>query len=163
MCPLGAYKPQTLNLLRSAHFRKEEFMSFVTVDPESLSAAAASLQGLGHSVNAGMAFASAPTTGVAPPATDPVSGLTAALFGAYARSDAATPQTPAESLEAIHEAIVRDVLAGADFWGGFGSKACQQFITSLGHNFQVIYDHLQTRNAITENSDSETTGTDRRM
>ena len=46
----------------------------------------------------------------------------------------------AASLEAEHQAIVRDVLAAGDFWGGAGSTACQEFITQLGRNFQVIYE-----------------------
>ena len=52
--------------------------------------------------------------------------------GALIRSQAA-------SLEAEHQSIVRDVLAAGDFWGGSGSVACQEFITQLGRNFQVIY------------------------
>ncbi|WP_375485466.1 WXG100 family type VII secretion target [uncultured Mycobacterium sp.] len=43
------------------------------------------------------------------------------------------------AMEAEHQAIVCDVLAAGDFWGGAGSTACQQFITELGRNFQVIY------------------------
>src|SRR6202012_5067465 len=46
----------------------------------------------------------------------------------------------AASLESEHQAIVRDVLAAGDFWGGSGSVACQEFITQLGRNFQVIYE-----------------------
>src|ERR1700760_343143 len=46
----------------------------------------------------------------------------------------------AANLEAEHQSIVRDVLAAGDFWGGAGSVACQQFITQLGQNFQVIYE-----------------------
>ena len=53
--------------------------------------------------------------------------------GALIRSQAA-------SLEAEHQSIVRDVLAAGDFWGGSGSVACQEFITQLGRNFQVIYE-----------------------
>ena len=49
----------------------------------------------------------------------------------------------AASLEAEHQSIVRDVLAAGDFWGGAGSVACQEFITQLGRNFQVIYQHGQ--------------------
>ena len=50
----------------------------------------------------------------------------------------------AVSLEAEHQAIVRDVLAAGDFWGGSGSAACQEFITQLGRNFQVIYEQAAT-------------------
>ncbi|MCV7234130.1 WXG100 family type VII secretion target [Mycobacterium branderi] len=46
----------------------------------------------------------------------------------------------AASLEAEHQAIIRDVLAAGDLWGGAGSTACQEFITQLGRNFQVIYE-----------------------
>jgi Proteins of 100 residues with WXG len=52
----------------------------------------------------------------------------------------ATIRAQAASLESEHQAIVRDVLAAGDFWGGTGSAACQEFITQLGSNFQVIYD-----------------------
>ena len=57
--------------------------------------------------------------------------------GALIRSQAA-------SLEAEHQAIVRDVLAAGDFWGGSGSVACQEFITQLGRNFQVIYEQANS-------------------
>jgi len=46
------------------------------------------------------------------------------------------------ALETEHQAIVRDVLAAGDFWGGAGSVACQEYITQLGRNFQVIYEGL---------------------
>jgi uncharacterized protein YukE len=51
----------------------------------------------------------------------------------------ATIRAQAMNLEAEHQAIIRDVLAAGDFWGGAGSVSCQQFITELGRNFQVIY------------------------
>ncbi|MEZ0364596.1 MULTISPECIES: WXG100 family type VII secretion target [Mycobacterium] len=50
----------------------------------------------------------------------------------------------AASLEAEHQAIIADVLAAGDFWGGSGSVACQEFITQLGRNFQVIYEQAAT-------------------
>ena len=53
----------------------------------------------------------------------------------------------AASLEAEHQAIVRDVLAAGDFWGGSGSVACQEFITQLGRNFQVIYEQANAHGA----------------
>jgi uncharacterized protein YukE len=51
----------------------------------------------------------------------------------------ATIRAQAANLESEHQAIIRDVLAAGDFWGGAGSVSCQQFITELGRNFQVIY------------------------
>ena len=44
----------------------------------------------------------------------------------------------AASLEAEHQAIVHDVLAAGDFWGGSGSVACQEFVSQLGRNFAMI-------------------------
>ena len=58
-------------------------MSFVTTQPEALTAAASALQTLGTSLTAENGAAAAPTTGVAPAAADPVSVLQAAQFTAY--------------------------------------------------------------------------------
>ncbi|WP_125079902.1 WXG100 family type VII secretion target [Mycobacterium sp. P7213] len=51
----------------------------------------------------------------------------------------------AASLEAEHQAIVHDVLAAGDFWGGAGSVACQEFVAQLGRNFAVIYEQANSR------------------
>ncbi|WP_179475226.1 WXG100 family type VII secretion target [Mycolicibacterium vinylchloridicum] len=45
----------------------------------------------------------------------------------------------AAALEAEHQAIIRDVVAASDFWGGAGSMSYQDFVTQLGRNFQIIY------------------------
>ncbi|WP_343577720.1 PE family protein [Mycobacterium sp.] len=58
-------------------------MSFVIAQPELLEAAAGQLAGTGSAVSAQNKAAVAPTTGVTPPAADPVSALTAAQFAAY--------------------------------------------------------------------------------
>jgi PE family len=60
-------------------------MSYVTTQPEALSAAAGTLQGIGSSLSAQNAAAAAPTTGVVPAAADEVSALTAAQFAAHAQ------------------------------------------------------------------------------
>ncbi|BBZ12650.1 hypothetical protein MBRA_28450 [Mycobacterium branderi] len=60
-------------------------MSFVTTQPEMLSAAAADLQGVGSVVSSANAAAAGPTTGVVPAAADEVSALTAAQFAAHAQ------------------------------------------------------------------------------
>ena len=57
-------------------------MSFVTTQPEALTAAAGALQTLGSSMTAGDAAAATPTTAVIPAAADEVSALTAAQFAA---------------------------------------------------------------------------------
>lgn len=77
-------------------------MSFVTTQPEVLSAAAGNLQGIGASVNAVNAAAASPTTGVVPAAADPVSALTAAQFAAHAQ----LYQSISAQAAAIHEQFV---------------------------------------------------------
>jgi hypothetical protein len=77
-------------------------MSFVTTQPEAISAAATNLQGIGSGLNAQNAAAAAPTTGVVPAAADEVSALTAAQFVAQAQLYQAVSQQAA----AIHEMFV---------------------------------------------------------
>lgn len=77
-------------------------MSFVSTQPEALSAAAGNLQGIGSAVNAQNAAAAAPTTGVVPAAADEVSALTAAQFAAHAQ----LYQAVSAQAAAIHEAFV---------------------------------------------------------
>ena len=60
-------------------------MSFVSTQPQMLSAAAGDLHGVGSVVSAADAAAAGPMTGVVPAAADEVSALTAAQFGAHAQ------------------------------------------------------------------------------
>jgi hypothetical protein len=82
--------------------REDAEMSFVTTQPEALSAAATSLGGIGAGLNAQNAAAAAPTTGVVPAAADEVSALTAAQFAAHAQ----LYQAVSAQAAAIHEAFV---------------------------------------------------------
>ncbi len=66
----------------------------------------------------------------------------------------------AASLESEHQAIVRDVLAAGDFWGGSGSVACQEFITQLGRNFQVIYEQANQHGSKVQSASSNMASTD---
>lgn len=84
-------------------------MSFVTTQPESLSAAANTLGGIGSGFSAQNAAAAAPTTGVVPAAADEVSALTAAQFAA----DAQLYQTVAAQAAAIHEQFVNTLTTSA--------------------------------------------------
>jgi hypothetical protein len=77
-------------------------MSFVTTQPQMLSAAAGDLQGLGSAVSAANAASAGPTTGVVPAAADEVSALTAAQFGAHAQMYQAISAQAA----AIHDQFV---------------------------------------------------------
>lgn len=86
-------------------------MSYVTTQPEALSAAAASLQGIGSALSAQNAAAATPTTGVVPAAADEVSALTAAQFAAHAQMY----QLVSAQAAAIHEMFVNalDTSAGS--------------------------------------------------
>ena len=84
-------------------------MSFVTTQPEILSAAAGDLQGIGASVNAISAAVASPTTGVVPAAADPVSALTAAQFAMHAQ----LYQTISAQAAAIHEQFVQTLSTSA--------------------------------------------------
>lgn len=77
-------------------------MSFVTAQPEALSATAAGLQEIGSAFSAQNAAAAAPTTGVVPAAADAVSALTAAQFAAHAQMY----QAISAQATAIHEQFV---------------------------------------------------------
>ena len=77
-------------------------MSFVSTQPEALTAAAGTLQGIGSSMSAQNAAAAAPTTGVIPAAADAVSAVTAAQFAAHAQMYQAVSAEAA----AIHEMFV---------------------------------------------------------
>ena len=84
-------------------------MSYVTTQPEMLSAAAGDLHGIGSAVSAGNAAAAAPTTGVVPAAADEVSALTAAQFGAHAQMY----QDFSAQAAAIHEQFVATLATSA--------------------------------------------------
>ena len=85
-------------------------MSFVTTQPEALSAAASNLQAIGAALNAQSAAAAAPTTGVVPAAADEVSALTAAQFAAHAN----LYQSVAAQAAAIHEMFVATMNGSAE-------------------------------------------------
>ncbi len=84
-------------------------MSFVTTQPEALSAAATSLACTGTMVSAQNTAAAAPTTGVLPAAADEVSALTAAQFSVHAQMY----QTVSAQAEAIHQQLISTLTAGA--------------------------------------------------
>ena len=66
----------------------------------------------------------------------------------------------AAAMEAEHQAIIRDVLAAGDFWGGAGSAGCQEFITQLGRNFQVIYDQANLHGSKIQTASANMASTD---
>lgn len=84
-------------------------MSFVTAQPEMLSAAAGDLQGLGAMMSACNAAAAVPTTALVPAAADPVSALTALQFSAHATL---YQQISARAAE-VHDMFVATLMASA--------------------------------------------------
>jgi hypothetical protein len=84
-------------------------MTFVTTQPEMLTAAAGQLEGLGTAMTAQNDAVAAPTTGVIPAAADEVSALTAAQFASHAQ----TYQAVAAQAAAMHEMFVRVLTASA--------------------------------------------------
>jgi hypothetical protein len=77
-------------------------MSFVSTQPEDLTAAAGNLQSIGAAVTEQNAAAAAPTTGVVPAAADEVSALTATQFAMHAQMYQAVSAQAA----AIHDMFV---------------------------------------------------------
>ena len=84
-------------------------MTFVVTQPETLAAAAGTLQEIGSAVSGQNVAASAHTTSVAPAAADQVSALTAARFSAHAQ----VYQAISTQAMAIHHAFVAALAAGA--------------------------------------------------
>ncbi len=58
-------------------------MSFVSTNPNAMSAASGSILNIGVGMTSSNSAAAGPTTGVIPAAADPVSGLTAARFATH--------------------------------------------------------------------------------
>ncbi len=84
-------------------------MSYVTTDPDVLSGAAANLSGIGDTMVARNTAAAAPTTALAPAASDLVSAMTAAQFGQHG---VAYQQIAAQAAE-VHEQLVTALRSGA--------------------------------------------------
>ncbi|BBX44349.1 hypothetical protein GCM10009641_73780 [Mycobacterium cookii] len=84
-------------------------MSFVTAQPEALSGAAGSLAGIGDALVARNAAAAAPTTGLAPAASDIVSAMAAAQFAGHG----VTYQQIAAHAAAIHQQLVAALRSGS--------------------------------------------------
>jgi PE family len=84
-------------------------MSWVTSEPEMLSAASGDLAGVGSEMAAQNAVAAVPTNGVLPPAADVVSNLVAAQFLVQAQKY----QTLAAMAEEIHSQVVSTLQGSA--------------------------------------------------
>ena len=84
-------------------------MSFVSIVPEIMSAAADNLHSIGSRIQAQNTAALGPTTGLVPAASDEVSALTAMQFAGHAHAY----QTVSAQAAAIHQMFVTMLAAGA--------------------------------------------------
>ena len=84
-------------------------MSYVTTQPEALSATATTLAGIGTTMSAENTAAAAPTTGVLPAAADEVSALTATQFAVHAQMY----QAVSAQAEAIRQQLVSTLATSA--------------------------------------------------
>jgi hypothetical protein len=91
-------------------------MSFVTTEPEALTAAAARLTVIGSTMSATSGAVAAPTTGLVPAAADEVSALTAVAFAAHGQ----LYQEVGAQASAIHQLFV------ATLQGAAGSYAATE-------------------------------------
>src|ERR1700722_10690274 len=86
----------------SAAFHQERYMAYVSTAPAAIAAAATQLEGIGNSFAAESSAAAAPTTAVAPAASDEVSALQAGVFSTYGQ----LYQTVSAQAQAIHQQFV---------------------------------------------------------
>ena len=86
--------------------------------------------------------------------------MTIGYYFADVDAHGAVIRAQATSLEAAHQAIVRDVLAAGDFWDGAGSVGCQEFIAQLGRNFQVIYEQANSHGQKVQTAGNNMSSTD---
>ena len=99
-------------------------MSFVTTQPEALTAAAVNLAGIGTMMSAQNSAAAAPTTGLVPAAADEVSALTATQFAVHAQMYQAISAQAA----AIHEMFVNTMGISA---GSYAATECANAAAAL--------------------------------
>jgi hypothetical protein len=89
-------------------------MSFVTTVPQAIAAAATQLEGIGNSFSAESAAAAAPTTAVAPAASDEVSALQASTFSTYGQ----LYQTVSADAAAVHQQFVNLLQSSSNSYQG---------------------------------------------
>jgi hypothetical protein len=97
-------------------------MSFVTTVPQAIAAAATQLEGIGNSFSAESAAAAAPTTAVAPAASDEVSALQASTFSTYGQ----LYQTVSAEAQAIHQQFVNLLQSSSNSYQGTESANAAQ-------------------------------------
>ncbi|MEK1245648.1 PE family protein, partial [Mycobacterium ulcerans] len=99
-------------------------MSFVSVIPEQLTAAATNLAGVGSTISTANATAAGPTAAALAAGADDVSAAVSSFFGAYARDY----QAFSVQVEALHDQFVRAVTSGAASYAGAEATSVQQIL-----------------------------------
>lgn len=73
-------------------------------------------------------------------------------------ADGALIRAQAAALQAEHQAIIRDVLAAGEFGAVPGRRPVNS--SSLGRNFQVIYEHANAHGSMVQTASSNMASTD---
>jgi PE family/PPE-SVP subfamily C-terminal region len=89
-------------------------MAYVSTAPAAIAAAASQLEGIGNSFAAESAAAAAPTTAIAPAASDEVSALQAGTFSTYGQ----LYQTVSADAQAIHQQFVNLLQSSSNSYQG---------------------------------------------
>ena len=105
-------------------------MSFVSVVPDELTAAAGDLAGIGTSITAANAMAVPPTTQIAPAAADEVSAAIAQIFNAHAEGF----QGLSAQAAMVHEQFVTNMANNAQAFADTESQnVLQQILRDILH------------------------------
>ncbi|WP_459797713.1 PE family protein, partial [Mycobacterium riyadhense] len=102
-------------------------MSFVSISPELVAAAAGNLAGVGSTISAANAAAAAPTTQVLAAAGDEISAQIAALFGGFGREY----QALSAQAMTFQEQFVQSLTAGAGAYASAEAINVEQALLDL--------------------------------
>jgi hypothetical protein len=128
--------PWVLGFLVAGQRRRT--MSFLSVVPEFVTAAAGDLEGIGSALNAANVAAAAATTGVAAPGADAVSAAVAAVFGTHGHQY----QTLSAQVSAFHARFVSTLSAGVNqYLGTEVANAEQNFLNALNVPATALFGH----------------------
>lgn len=101
-------------------------MSFLTVAPDMVTAAAGNLESVGSALNEAVAAAAPATVGLAAPAADRVSAVVAAMLGAYARDF----QGISAQIAGFHNQFVGALRGGAAAYASAEAANVQQTVVN---------------------------------
>ncbi|MGA7050427.1 MAG: PE-PPE domain-containing protein [Mycobacterium sp.] len=108
-------------------------MTYVTIQPDLMSAAAADAEQISSAISTARAAAAGPTTGLVAAAEDEVSAITASLFGAYGQEYQALLRKAA----AFHEEFVAALSAAGNAYAGT-EVAASNALSTLQTDVQAL-------------------------